>query len=920
MDRWSLSATITVIAVGMLCVCGHADTQSQKSASANLIYNHSFERLHDGAVDGWTGSNAELCTTRAHTGQHSLQVEPSGVMAALGIATLPTLKYTVRGFFQAPEADASGFLIRYYADDEECVDEQRISIPQASETWQEIEQVVEVPFRAKCISVGVYNDGQTPVFCDNVTATELYQFRPPKTNSPPVIDGRLDDPCWEGASVGDEDWITVHGEVAQQQTRVFCCYDDDHLYIGFRLYTCRPHDLKAVETRDDFYVWRDESAEVFIDPGHDHASYCELEINSRNVEYDAWSFDRSWECIWEHEVGVEDDAWICEMAIDLASFEHKDAFGEPSGRFPLPSYGVWGINFSRNDSITGESSSWPNTGRSFHNTHRYGHMLAFEPCRSEAYGAQADYRMETVRKKLMQVQYLMQQTAAEDWPECIAADIAQIQQHFDSVDTKLAEVQHMNSPDNNFDQWTAVNVLLTEVESETVRLDDAIQPFRSQAYWSSVLDQTANMAVSISPEPLDSDSCIDTWRAGSSLAVHLGRGDISGFGAVIDGFGSLKNVRASAEVEPLGQFPIQITKAPGAQDHESYRWPRPQIDLEAGQRAIVWIPVVTQDDVRPGRYSGVLEVKADNHPTIEQPFTVRVRDFKVPRSDELQLSVFSPDFTAADITAELAGYGVPAGSVAVWAVPELQGDEEYSADDIERLVADAEAKCSRFKMMRPELSGYIVGVLDPAPGQIGCYARLYRRLSEKLPEWPMMQVLNVASTELEEYRRLDDWVDVWALSGSIWEQTELGQLDEDDERWLYYELPCTEGKNRLADARIQPWIAQYIGAAGIVWGGSTKGCISFPMFEMYCRMIALGHRDCDYFNYINTLMDERLREKAGNHWRLRSNARLATLLRGFSVLSPTYYHADYSAMRDRRIQCGKIIERIHRHLEPLEDR
>lgn len=918
MGRWSLSAAIAAITVGIVCITVQMDARAETSASANLIYNHSFERLHDGAVDGWTGSNAGLCTKHAHTGQHSLQVDPSGEMMALGIATLPTFKYTIRGFFQSSEAERSGFLIRYYADDEEAIDEQRIPVPEANDGWQKIEQIVEVPFGAKCMSVGVYNNAETPLFCDDLTATELYQFRPPKTDLPPVIDGSLDDPCWEGASVGDEDWITVHGEVARQQTRVFCCYDDDHLYIAFRLYTCCPHELKAVETRDDFYVWRDESAEVFIDPGHDHASYCELEINSRNVEYDAWSFDRSWECIWEHEVGLEDDAWICEMAIDLASFEQKDAFGEPSGRFPLPSSGVWGINFSRNDSITGESSSWPNSGRSFHNTHRYGHMLAFEPCRSEEYGAEADYRMKHVQRALTPIQYTIEQHSSRDLAESIAANLAEIRPHLESAATKLTRARQKNSLNNDFDQWVDLNTLLTEIENETARLKDEIQPFRARGYWADTLGQTVDMAVSISAEPVEAETCIDTWRAGSSLPIHLGRADIAGFSAVIDSFGSLKNIKASARVETLGEFPVQITRTPGRQDHESYRWPRPEVNLKADQRAVLWIPIVTEEDVLPGQYRGVLQVTADDQPTIKQPFTVRVWDFEVPRSNELQLSVLSPEFSAADITAELAGYGVPAGSVAVWAVPKLNAGEEYSTEAIDRLVAEARAKCHRFKIQRPELSGYLLGVLGPEAGQIKRYERLYTRLAEELPEWPLIQVVNAAQGELQEYERLDEWVDIWALSGSIWDKTELGRTDEADERWLYYELPFTDGKkNRLADARIQPWVAQYIGAAGIVWGDSTKSGISFPMFEMYCRMIALGHRDCDYFNYIDTLIGDELRKKAGNHWRLRSNARLATLLRGFSVLSPTYYHADYIAMQARRIQCGKVIERIHRHLAPL---
>jgi hypothetical protein len=91
------------------------------------------------------------------------------------------------------------------------------------------------------------------------------------------------------------------------------------------------------------------------------------------------------------------------------------------------------------------------------------------------------------------------------------------------------------------------------------------------------------------------------------------------------------------------------------------------------------------------------------------------------------------------------------------------------------------------------------------------------------------------------------------------------------------------------------------------------------MFEMYCRMIAMGRRDCDYFAYLHRLRTEDLRAMPGEHRRLSGSAYRAALLYPGLIKTPVWYNADYLAMRHKRLTCGKLITRIHRHLQPLAD-
>jgi len=241
-----------------LLLMGAGAAAQERLTDANLVYNGGFERLREGAPDGWFGEGGELCTSTARTGKHSLKLEPGAKLLALGIASVPTLKYLVGGWLKSAGNRDCGLCVESYAPFDMPVSTVRLPVRQAAGECAYVEQLIEVPQHAASLAIGVYNDGAAAVRADEVFAYERYQARLQKTDTPPLIDGRLDDPCWAEASVGAEDWITTTGKVARQQTRVFCCYDDGHLYIGFRLYTSAPHRLKADETRDDFYVWRDD--------------------------------------------------------------------------------------------------------------------------------------------------------------------------------------------------------------------------------------------------------------------------------------------------------------------------------------------------------------------------------------------------------------------------------------------------------------------------------------------------------------------------------------------------------------------------------------------------------------------------------------------------------------------------------------
>ena len=107
----------------------------------------------------------------------------------------------------------------------------------------------------------------------------------PRAESPPAIDGILDDPAWQAAP-WTAPFIDIRGEdrpAPQWDTRAKIAWDDAHLYIAAELE--EPH-LWATLSERDAILYREHDFEVFIDPDGDALAYYELEINALGTEFD----------------------------------------------------------------------------------------------------------------------------------------------------------------------------------------------------------------------------------------------------------------------------------------------------------------------------------------------------------------------------------------------------------------------------------------------------------------------------------------------------------------------------------------------------------------------------------------------------------------------------------------------------------
>ena len=174
-----------------------------------------------------------------------------------------------------------------------------------------------------------------------------------RTDTPPVIDGKLDDACWLQANVVTDFTDYRIEQPAKEQTFVRVLYDDENLYIAFECLEPDPNSIVAIERKYDQSLTDEDSVVVRLDTFHDHRCTYIFGVNTLGTRYDARMglFDRydddTWGCDWSAACTVEKDRWYAEMAIPIANmlFDRKDAV-------------TWGLNFYRREKAKRERSYW----------------------------------------------------------------------------------------------------------------------------------------------------------------------------------------------------------------------------------------------------------------------------------------------------------------------------------------------------------------------------------------------------------------------------------------------------------------------------------------------------------------------------------------------------------------------------------
>ena len=111
---------------------------------------------------------------------------------------------------------------------------------------------------------------------------EIARYTAHRVAGPIKIDGKLDEASWKSAPTSPRFVDIISGKPALHDTFATVMWDDENLYIGYRVQ--EPH-LKAKYTEQNDPIYYDNDVEFFI-AGAD--SYYELELNGYNTAYEVF--------------------------------------------------------------------------------------------------------------------------------------------------------------------------------------------------------------------------------------------------------------------------------------------------------------------------------------------------------------------------------------------------------------------------------------------------------------------------------------------------------------------------------------------------------------------------------------------------------------------------------------------------------
>ncbi len=198
-----------------------------------------------------------------------------------------------------------------------------------------------------------------------------------RSRQAPVIDGELDDACWEASVEVGPFILNRQNSFASEQTSVRFLYDDAMLYVAFHCQaSClvpaanRLHEFQnTLRENDSEMIWNDDCVLLLLWPDSSRMQAYDFVVNpagflcdSLLTAPDIWSQrDPDWNSEARVATSVGDGYWNVEMAIPLAKL--------PFGDRDNSKFMVGRIEKSRK-----EYSSWQILQTGFHNLEDFGKL------------------------------------------------------------------------------------------------------------------------------------------------------------------------------------------------------------------------------------------------------------------------------------------------------------------------------------------------------------------------------------------------------------------------------------------------------------------------------------------------------------------------------------------------------------------
>src|SRR5256714_9173385 len=173
------------------------------------------------------------------------------------------------------------------------------------------------------------------------------------TTVAPVIDGALDDFCWQNAPViSDFTQVDpIQGAAPTERTEVRVLYDQDHIYFAVRCFDREPQRIVATKMQHDTDLESDDTIALTFDTfGRKRSGYF-FRMNAANARQEALvgssgGLNMEWDTIWYGRSRRDAEGWTAEISIPFKSISFD------------PKNTVWGFNVERQIRRKQETDRW----------------------------------------------------------------------------------------------------------------------------------------------------------------------------------------------------------------------------------------------------------------------------------------------------------------------------------------------------------------------------------------------------------------------------------------------------------------------------------------------------------------------------------------------------------------------------------
>jgi hypothetical protein len=178
-------------------------------------------------------------------------------------------------------------------------------------------------------------------------------YRTAFTKVAPLIEGRMNDPCWDLVEWGG-DFIQIQpyeNKPPSQQTSFKILYDDNNLYVFIRAFDTEPQKISRRISRRDYFDG--DMVEINIDSYYDQQtafSFTAMASGAKGDEaitQDGNNWDDSWNPVWYLKTSIDEKGWCAEMKIPFSQL-----------RFGKKDEHIWGIQLMRHIFRLEERSTW----------------------------------------------------------------------------------------------------------------------------------------------------------------------------------------------------------------------------------------------------------------------------------------------------------------------------------------------------------------------------------------------------------------------------------------------------------------------------------------------------------------------------------------------------------------------------------